>query len=309
MPNAYGFTEYGGPEVQEVLDVPMPSPGAGEVLVAVRAAGVNPVDWKIRAGYLAEVMPLNLPAVLGREVAGVVAEVGQDVDAFSVHDEILGTVAPGSGGYAEYTLVTASTAAKKPVQVSFTDAAALPVAGGTAYDAVAQLELGTGHTLLINGIGGGVGVVAAQLARDRGVFVIGTGSEDKRELAESLGATLVTYGDALSPIADRVREIMPDGVDAILDLVGGDALRSVADLAVDRSRLLTTTDPDVVAELGGVGVVRDGSGAVLAEIAQLVADGKLDPHVGDVVPLERAGEALAGVEAGHTRGKIVIEVG
>ncbi|MBA3293790.1 MAG: NADP-dependent oxidoreductase [Geodermatophilaceae bacterium] len=305
MPTAFGFSRYGGTDVQEVLDVERPAPGAGELLVAVRAAGVNPVDWKIREGYLAEVMPLDLPAVLGREVAGVVEEVGQDVDGFSVHDEVLGTVAPGSGGYAEYTLVTASAATKKPPQVSFTDAAALPVAAGTAYDAIGQLALGEGESLLINGIGGGVGVAAAQLARDLAVFVLGTGSEEKRELAEAMGATLVPYGDG---VADRVREIMPNGVDAILDLVGGDALRSVADLVSDRSRLLTTTDPDAAAEVGGGGVERDGSGAVLAEIVALVAEGKLDPHVSDVVPLDRAAEALASVESGHTRGKVVISV-
>ena len=305
MPTAFGFSRYGGTDVQEVLDVERPAPGAGELLVAVRAAGVNPVDWKIREGYLAEVMPLDLPAVLGREVAGVVEEVGQDVDGFSVHDEVLGTVAPGSGGYAEYTLVTASAATKKPPQVSFTDAAALPVAAGTAYDAIGQLALGEGESLLINGIGGGVGVAAAQLARDLAVFVLGTGSEEKRELAEAMGATLVPYGDG---VADRVREIMPNGVDAILDLVGGDALRSVADLVSDRSRLLTTTDPDAAAEVGGGGVERDGSGAVLAKIVALVAEGKLDPHVSDVVPLDRAAEALASVESGHTRGKVVISV-
>lgn len=305
MPKAYGFSEYGGPEVLQPLEVDKPTPGAGEVLVAVRAAGVNPVDWKIRQGYLAEVMPLDLPAVLGREVAGAVEEIGQDVDGFAVHDEILGTVVPGSGGYSEYALVTASTATKKPPQVSFTDAAVLPVAGGTAYDAVRQLNLTEGQSLLINGVGGGVGVAAAQLARDLGVFVIGIGSEEKRELVESLGATLVTYDGA---VADRVREIMPDGVDAILDLVGGDALRAVAELVSDRSRLMTATDPDTVADLGGIGVERDGSGAVLAEVAQLVADGKLDPHVTDVVPLERAAEALASVESGHGRGKVVISV-
>ncbi len=305
MPKAYGFTQYGGSDTQDVLDVPMPVPGAGELLVAVRAAGVNPVDWKIRQGYLAEVMPLQFPAVLGQEVAGVVTEVGQDVDGFAVHDEVFGNVAPGSGGYTEFTLLTAASAATKPPQLSFTDAAALPVAAGTAYDAIHQLDLREGQSLLINGIGGGVGVIAAQLARDEGVFVIGTGSEAKRELTESLGATLVTYGDG---VADRVREIMPDGVDAILDLVGGDAVRAVAGLVSDPSRLLTTADPSVVDELGGTGVVRDRSEAVLDAVAQLVVDGKLDPHVGDVVPLEHAADALAGVESGHTRGKVVISV-
>lgn len=305
MPKAYGFTQYGGSDTQDVFDVPMPVPGAGELLVAVRAAGVNPVDWKIRQGYLAEVMPLQFPAVLGQEVAGVVTEVGQDVDGFAVHDEVFGNVAPGSGGYTEFTLLTAASAATKPPQLSFTDAAALPVAAGTAYDAIHQLDLREGQSLLINGIGGGVGVIAAQLARDEGVFVIGTGSEAKRELTESLGATLVTYGDG---VADRVREIMPDGVDAILDLVGGDAVRAVAGLVSDPSRLLTTADPSVVDELGGTGVVRDRSEAVLDAVAQLVVDGKLDPHVGDVVPLEHAADALAGVESGHTRGKVVISV-
>lgn len=305
MPTAFVFTQYGGPERQEFLEVERPTPGAGELLVSVRAAGVNPVDWKFRQGYLADYVPLDLPAVFGQEVAGVVEEVGQDVDGFSVHDEVLGSVVPGAGGYSEFGLVTASTATKKPAQVSFPDAAALPVAAGTAYDAIAQLDLSEGQSLLITGIGGGVGVAAAQLARDRGVFVIGTGSESKRELAESLGATLVPYGDG---VADRVREIMPDGVDAILDLVGGEALRSVADLVRDPAHLMTTADPGTAAELGGVSVQRDRSGAVLGEIVALVANGKLDPHVSDVVPLERAAEALASVESGHARGKVVISI-
>lgn len=305
MPKAYGFTQYGGTEVQEMLDVEMPSPGAGELLVAVRAAAVNPVDWKIRQGYLAEAMPFDLPAVLGREVAGVVRAVGQDVEGFSEHDEVFGTVAMNSGAYAEFTLLTAAFTAKKPVQVSFADAACLPVAGSTAWDAIQQLGLVEGQTLLVTGIGGGVGVVAAQLARDAGIFVVGTASESKRELVESLGATLVTYGPG---VADRVRELLPDGVDAVLDLVGGDALRDVAPLAKRPSAVVTTADPQTVAEVGGVGVERDGRSESLAAIATLVADGKLDPHVTDTVPLDRAGEALASVETGHIRGKVVIEV-
>lgn len=305
MPKAYGFNEYGGPEVGEILDLPMPEPGPGELLVAVRAAGVNPVDWKIRAGYLKDYMPLDMPAVLGREVAGVVEEVGKDVHGFTAGDEILGSTAPGSGGFAEFTLVTADTAGKKPPQVSFTDAAVLPVAATTAFEAINQLGLASGQTLLITGIGGGVGVAAAQLARNKGITVIGTGSEAKRELAESLGATLVTYGDGA---ADRIRSILPGGVDAILDLIGGEALRDVAPLVRDRSRLVTTTDPQTAAEFGGTLVERDRSGRALQEVAQLVADGKLDPHVGDILPLDQAAEALSAVESGHARGKLAVQI-
>lgn len=305
MPKAYGFSEYGGQETQQWLDLPIPAPGPSEMRVAVHAAGVNPVDWKIRAGYLESVMSLEMPAVFGSEVSGVVEEVGQDVDGFAVGDEVLGNVAPGSGGYAEYTLVTASTVAKKPVHVSFTDAAALPVAGATAYDAMRQLALPSGATLLINGIGGGVGVIAAQLARDAGITVIGTGSEAKRELAESLDATLVTYGGG---VAQRVRQILPEGVDAVLDLVGGDALRAVAALGSSGDHIVSTADPDTVAEVGGTVVERARTGEVLAEVAQLVAEGKVDPHVSDVLPLDNAPEALHGVESGHSRGNVVLQV-
>jgi len=158
MVRAFGYRTNGGPEVQEFLDLDMPSPMPGELLVEVRAAGVNPVDWKIRAGYLKDYMPLDMPAVLGREVAGVVEEVGKDVHGFTAGDEILGSTAPGSGGFAEFTLVTADTAGKKPPQVSFTDAAVLPVAATTAFEAINQLGLASGQTLLSTGIGGGVGV-------------------------------------------------------------------------------------------------------------------------------------------------------
>jgi NADPH:quinone reductase-like Zn-dependent oxidoreductase len=305
MPKAYGFTEYGGAEMQEFLDQPKPEPGAGELLVKVRAAGVNPVDWKIREGYLRDFMPLELPAVLGREVSGVVEQVGKDVEDFAVGDEILGSTAPGSGGYAEFTLVTASTAAKKPTAVSFTDAATLPVAAATAYDGVRQLDLAEGQTLLITGIGGGVGVAAAQLARDLGVNVIGTASESKREFVEPLGATAVPYGDG---VEERIRQLMPDGVDALFDLVGGDALRSVGRLVRDGAKLISSADPATAAEFGGSAVERDRSGTVLARVAQLVADGKLDPHVSDVLPLDQAADALSAVESGHARGKVVVEV-
>jgi NADPH:quinone reductase-like Zn-dependent oxidoreductase len=306
MTQAYVFTEYGGPETQELRDVPTPTPGPSEIRIAVRAAGVNPVDWKIRSGALRDAMPLDLPTVLGREAAGVVEEVGQDVAAFAVGDEVFGNVAPGSGGYAEQTLLTAAVTARKPTGVSFTDAAVLPVAAATAYDALAQLALVPGRTLLINGIGGGVGVAAAQIARDGDLTVVGTAGEDKRALVESLGAILVPYGDG---VAERVRQILPDGVDAILDLVGGDALRAVAGLARDSARIVSAGDPGTAAEVGGCAVLRNPGPAVLDAVAGLVAEGKLDPHVGETFPLAEAGLALQAVENGHARGKVVLTVG
>lgn len=298
---AYGYTEHGGPEKQDYLDLPEPEAGPAELLVAVHAAGVNPVDMKIRSGAFGAG---ELPAVFGREVSGVVKAVGQDVGHFSVGDEVLGVVAPGSGGFAELAVLTAATAVKKPVQVSFADAATLPVAGGTAYDAIRQLGLETGRTLLINGIGGGVGVVAAQLARDAGLMVVGIGSESKRALAESLDATLIPSGDG---VADRVREILPDGVDGILDLVGGDALRSVAGLAAGKA-IVTTADPGTAAEFGGAYVERDAGTDSVTALLGLVADGKLDPHVRDVLSLDEAAAAIAAVESGHPLGKVVLQL-
>ena len=304
MVKAFGYRSNGGPDVQEFLDLEMPAPLPGELLVEVRSAGVNPVDWKIRSGMLGETSAADLPAVLGSEVSGVVREVGKDVEGFAENEEVFGSVAPGSGGYAEFTLVTATAAARKPPQVSFNDAATLPVAAATAYDGVAQLDLKEGQTLLINGVSGGVGVAAAQIARDLGINVIGTASEDKRALVEALGATLVTYGDGVD---ERIRQILPDGVDAILDLAGGDGLRAVAGLLADRSKLVSAGDPGV-AELGGQWIERDRTGRVLEIVAALVADGKLDPHVEDIRPLDEAADALAAVEVGHARGKVVIEV-
>ncbi|MHA6781320.1 NADP-dependent oxidoreductase [Pseudonocardia saturnea] len=303
---AFVFTQYGGPDNQEFQDRPTPEPGPSEVRIAVRAAGVNPVDWKIRAGWMRDGMALDLPAPLGVEAAGVVEAVGQDVDGFSVGDEVFGSTARGAGGYAEQTLLSAAATTRKPAGLPFTTAAALPVAAATAYDGIEQLKLDPGTTLLINGIGGGVGVVAAQLARDRDITVVGTASEDKRALVESLGAILVPYGD---DTADRVRQILPDGVDGILDLVGGDALRAVAGLSRDPARVVSAADPVTVEEVGGSPVERDRTSTVLDTVVALVAAGKIDPHVSEVFPLDDAAAALQSVESGHARGKVVLEIG
>jgi NADPH:quinone reductase-like Zn-dependent oxidoreductase len=296
---AYGFTEVGGPEKQAFLDLPVPDPGPGELLVRVRAAGVNPGDWRLRAGLYG----VSGPAALGREVAGTVTALGPGVEGFSVGDEVFGGCPGMVGGWAEQALVTASFAAHRPDGVAPEAAAVLPVAAGTAHDALENLGLRAGATLLVNGAGGGVGIPVVQLARAREITVIGVASQAKHDLIAGFGAIPVAYGDGL---LDRVRVAAPSGVDAVFDLVGGAALRTVAGLVEDRSRLLSVADKPLVRELGGRAVERDRSRAVLTSLAQLVASKALDPHVTQVRPLDEAGEALAQVESGHVLGKIVL---
>ncbi|WUH95162.1 NADP-dependent oxidoreductase [Streptomyces sp. NBC_00433] len=302
MPTAYLHTAFGGPETETFADLPWPVPGPGQLLIAVRAAGVNPVDWKRRGGYQrAGSTPNALPSVFGSEAAGVVEEIGPGVEGFAVGDEVFGGT--DTGGYAELTLLPAAGAAHKPAALSWTDAATLPVAAATAYDALVQLALPAGATLLVNGVGGGVGVAAAQIARRSGLTVIGTAGAAKRSFAESLGAVHVASGEG---VADRVRAAAPGGVDGILDLVGGASLRELADLLADRSRLVSGADKALAAELGGGAIVRARTGAVLSAVAALVVEGALDPYVTRTYPLAEAPSALRAVEDGHTRGKIVL---
>jgi NADPH:quinone reductase-like Zn-dependent oxidoreductase len=304
MPKAYVFKDYGGPEVQAFVDLPLPAPAADQLLVAVRAAGVNPVDWKLRSGFLRAVRSLELPAVFGSEVAGVVAQVGEGVDGFAVGDEVFGS--PVAGGYAEYTLLPKEQTAHKPSDVSFVDAATLPVAAATAYDGVHQLGLGAGDVLLVNGVGGGVGVAAAQIARALGIQVVGTASPSKKQFVESLGVTHVPYGEG---VAARIEEAVPDGVDGIFDLIGGDALRAVAGLLDDRSKLISAADAPTASELGGGPVARARNAEVLRAVGALVENGSLQPSVSAVFPFDKAREALAEVESGHAQGKVVLEIG
>ncbi|MFD9563344.1 NADP-dependent oxidoreductase [Streptomyces sp. NPDC059994] len=305
MPKAYAYTRNGGPETEAFIERDRPRPGPGQLLVAVRAAGVNPVDWKLRNGLRRPGAPEpELPGVFGSEVAGVVAELGPGVTGFAVGDAVFGS--PVGGGYAEYALLPVPVAAHKPEGLAFTDAATLPVAAATAYDGVRQLDLPAGATLLVTGVGGGVGVAVAQLARAFGVRVVGTASEGKKEFVEALGAVHVSSaGDGL---AERVRAAAPDGVDAVFDLVGGEVLEAVAALVDDRTKLITAADPPGAARLGGSPVRRARTAAVLDEVARLVVSGALRPFVTATFPLERASEALRAVEDGHARGKVVIEV-
>ncbi len=304
MPKAYVFTAHGGPEVESFADLPRPAPGPGQLLVAVHAAGVNPADWKRRDGMMAPGgPPEQFPVVFGREAAGVVEETGAGVAGFAPGDAVFGN--PDTGSFAQYTLLPVAIAAHKPAALSFTDAATLPVAAATAYDGIRQLGLPPGATLLITGVGGGVGVAAAQIARHQGLTVIGTASAGKKAFVESLGVIHVESGPGED---DRIRAAAPNGIDAIYDMVGGSALADVAVLLDDRSKLITAADRGTVARLGGAPVARARSQAVLDAVARLVIDGILNPFVTATFPLDRAADALRLVEEGHARGKIVIEV-
>jgi NADPH:quinone reductase-like Zn-dependent oxidoreductase len=306
MPKAYVFTRYGGPETEALVEVDQPGPGPGEVLVAVRAAGVNPVDWKQRNGYRrpGETGSRAFPAVFGQEASGVVQGIGAGVDGFSVGDEVFGSTV--AGGYAEYALLPATVTAHKPAELSFRDAATLPVAAATAYDGIRQLDLPSGATVLITGAGGGVGSAALQIARALGLRAVGVASDGKKDFVESLGAVHVPSGPDL---AARVRAAAPDGIDGAYDLVGGEVLAAAASLLTDPTKLVTAGAPaPEVEKLGGSRVERARNSAVLDALAQLVVGGRLDPHVTQTFPLDQAGEALRTVEEGHARGKIVIEI-
>ncbi|WP_328908463.1 NADP-dependent oxidoreductase [Streptomyces sp. NBC_00234] len=304
MAKAYVFTRHGGPEAEAFADLPVPEPGPGELLVAVRAAGVNPVDWKLRDGYTRPgSAPAVLPAVLGSEASGIVVATGPGVEGFAPGQAVFGC--PLTGGYAEYTLMPVAVTAHKPDALSFTDAAALSVAAATAYDGVRQLDPAPGSTLLITGAGGGVGVAAVQLAHHLGVRVVGTASAAKKDLVESLGAVHVPYGPG---VAERIRAAAPEGVDAVYDLAGGDDLTVAAGLVRDRAKLISAGGKQLVVELGGAAVRRARNAAVLDEVARLVVEGVLHAHVTQTFPFAEAGQALRTVESGHARGKIVIEV-
>lgn len=303
MSRAYGYSSYGGPETETWFEREVPTPGPSELVIETKAAGVNPRDHKQRTGAMAnpEAAP-DFPLVLGSEASGVVVAVGQDVAGFSEGDVVMGRTAPDHGSFAEHAVLLAADTAKKPPQVSLVDAAALPVAGGTAWDVVETVGVGEGDTVLINGIGGGVGVLAAQLARNRGAAVFGVASEGKRALVESLGATLLPYDSG--DVVEQVRTMLT-GVDAVIDVVGGESLRAVAALASDPARVVSIVDQGVT-EQGGSFVVATAAG--VPAVAEMVAEGKVDPKVLQTYPFDETPEAMRSVESGHVLGKIVIDL-
>ncbi|WP_107450493.1 NADP-dependent oxidoreductase [Streptomyces sp. LUP30] len=306
MGQAWGFGGYGGPEVQEFFDRPDPVPGRGEVLIRVDVAGVNPLDHMVRSGLVPGLDGGRpFPRVLGMEAAGTVLARGEDVDGLEVGDAVFGFALTGGGTYAETTVLSAPNTARIPAGLSATVAATLPVTGTTAVDVLDQLGLPAGATVLVNGVGGGVGLAVARLAAGRGLQVIGTGSTAKREQAEAVGVRFVDYtaGDVVA----AGRELVPDGFDGIVDLVGGASLRTVAPLARDPRNVIAVGDMSVP-DLGGRFVERRLDRESLERSARLALDGILAPVITAVHPLSDAPAALATVEDGHAAGKVVIAV-
>ncbi|WP_370939146.1 NADP-dependent oxidoreductase [Amycolatopsis sp. cg13] len=295
MSTALGYRSFGAAEVQEFFERPDPTPGPAEVLIRVAAAGVNPLDHLLRGGHVPDLNGhLPFPQVIGMEAAGTVLETGKDVTGLEIGDRVAGFALTGAGTYAETTLLLVESTARIPDSLPWAWAATIPVAGTTALDVLDQLDLPKGASLLVNGIGGGVGIAVAQLARDRGLVVTGTGSTAKRDLATKYGAAFVDY-TAGSVVGN---------FDAVVDTVGGQSLRAVAPLG---KKLIAVGDPSVT-ELGGVFVHRRLDRASLERVAELMAGGRLDPHITGTYPLARAQEALALVESRHASGKLVISV-
>ncbi|MFE2227205.1 NADP-dependent oxidoreductase [Streptomyces kronopolitis] len=304
---AISTQRYGDPEVLTYSDLPDPKVGPDAVLVRVKAAGVNPVDWKVLAGYLDPMMDVHYPLIPGWDVAGVVEAVGLDATEYAIGDEVIGYVrkdAVQQGTYAELVAAPVRTLARKPASLSWQQAAGLPLAGLTAYQSLARVDAKKGETVLVHAAAGGVGSLAVQIAVARGARVIGTASERNHDFLRSLGAEPVTYGEGL---ADRVRALAPEGIDAAVDFVGGGAVDVSQELLKDRGRVASVADGETV-EKGGHSVWVRPDAADLTALGALADAGKLTVPVDAVFPLPRAAEALRQSMAGRTRGKIVLEV-
>ncbi|TWE22678.1 NADPH:quinone reductase-like Zn-dependent oxidoreductase [Prauserella muralis] len=299
---------YGGPDELRLGEHPDPKVAPGEVLVRVKAAGVNPVDWKIGAGYLDAVMEVRFPLIPGWDISGVVEAVGLDVDEFAVGDEVIGYIRKDQvelGAYAELVAANVRLLAHKPAALDWPQAAGLPLAGLTAHQSLRRVQVGKDDTVLVHAAAGGVGSLATQLAVAAGARVLGTASERNHDFLRELGAEPVTYGDGL---AARVRELAPGGVDAALDFVGGDAVEVSRELVRDASRIASITDPQV-AESGGQYVWVRPSVADLTELGRLADEGALTVPVETTLPLAEAAEAWRQSQSGRTRGKLVLTVG
>jgi NADPH:quinone reductase-like Zn-dependent oxidoreductase len=307
---AIALDGYGDPEVMTLRELPDPPVGPDVVLIRVRAAGVNPVDYKIRQGHLRGAYPHQTPLVPGWDAAGVVEQVGPAVTRFKPGDEVMAYARKETvqhGTYAELVSVAERSVAHKPAALSFVEAGALPLAGLTAAQALTDVGAGPGDVVLVHAAAGGVGHLAVQIARVLGAQrVIGTASPANHDFLRSLGAEPVEYGTELPK---RLAELVGgDGrVDVVLDFVGGDALRQSPALVRHPARHVSIVDP-VVKEQGGHYVFVRPDGTQLESLGALATAGRLHVEVSHEVPLAEAARAHRLAEEGHGRGKVVLTV-
>ncbi|WP_250574601.1 NADP-dependent oxidoreductase [Nonomuraea sediminis] len=292
------FTEFGGPDVLHIIEAEEPHAGPGQVRIAVRAAGVNPVDWRIREGQILKAHPIQLPAGVGLDASGVVDEIGDGVEGFEIGDRVFGE---GADTYAEFAVLSAW--ARMPDGLSFEEAAGYPSVVETALRIIGQVGVQPGQTLLVSGASGGVGSAVLQIARDRGITVIGTAGAANQDYLRSLGALATTYGPGW---VDRVRRLGP--IDAALDLAGSGVIPELLELTRDPQKVVSIADLSApqfgVRFSGEAGSVPEA----LAEAAALIARGKLHIPVDKTYTLAEAAKAHIDSRAGHTRGRRVILV-
>jgi NADPH:quinone reductase-like Zn-dependent oxidoreductase len=303
---AVRFHDYGAPSVLMVEDVARPEPKEGEVLLRVRAAGVNAIDWKFRAGYLKDFMPLELPHILGYDVAGTVEEVGAGVSDFAPGDDVFGR---GAGTYADYAIAPVATLARKPAGISFEEAATLGIGGVTAWAALFDTaKLQPGQRLLVQGGAGGVGSLAVQLAHWKGAQVIATTSTGNMDHVRSLGAD-----EVIDYTKTKFDDVVHD-VDVVLDTIGGEVTDRSWNVLKPGGMLVVVAGMPEPEKAAAHGVRTSGVQApqvtrpVLEELVRLVESGALAPQVRQVFPLSEAAGAHAAAETGHGRGRIVLQV-
>ncbi len=300
---AVRFDEYGGIEVLKVVDVPRPAPGSGQVLVQVKAAGINPGEAKIREGLLHSRWPATFPSGEGSDLAGIVSGTGPGVTSFSAGDEVIGWT-DNRASQAEYVVAEEQHLTAKPAGVPWEVAGALFVAGATAYAAVRAVDLTGGDTVVVSGAAGGVGSLAVQLARRAGATVIGLASEAHHPWLAGHGVIPVTYGDG---VADRIRQAAGQ-VDAFIDTFGADYVQVALELGVEPSRIDTIANFEAVARFGvkAEASAAGASASVLAELAGLIAAGELEVPIAATFPLDRVQDAFRQLAEGHILGKIVL---
>ena len=304
MAKAVRFDRYGDIDVLYVADVEIPAPGPGEVVVQMKAAGINPGEASIRKGLLHAAVPATFPSGEGSDLAGVVHDVGAGVTAWSAGDEVLGWSWSRSS-HAEYVVVPADQLIAKPPELSWPVAGALYVVGVTAFAAVRAVAAGPGDTVVVSAAAGGVGSIVVQLLQVRGARVIGIASEAHHEWLIAHGVVPVRYGDGL---ADRLRDAADGKIDAFIDLFGPEYLRLAVELGVPLQRIETIISFAAAQELG---TKAEGSGdatstEVLAEMAGLVAAGRIEIPIAATYHLDQVREAFTELEQRHTRGKIVL---